>query len=74
MTNAEKKSALDLILDSVVEAVAVAGSHGAPGGILYAALMRYGCTYEHFECVMSILVARGRVTKSGQLYFAVKGK
>jgi hypothetical protein len=64
--------ALHAIADSVVDAVKVAGDHGAPGGVLYAALMRYGCTLEHFEQIMGALVVAKKVVKRGQLYFAVK--
>lgn len=71
MTNADKKNALELILDSIVDAVSAGGERGAPSGVLYAALMHYGCNIAQFEAVMGLLVARGRLTKRGQLYFAV---
>jgi hypothetical protein len=43
---------------------------GAPGGILYAACMSFGMSYEAFETLMSALVEVGAVEKRGQLYFA----
>ena len=61
---------LALILDAIVDSVAVAGSSGAPGGVLYSALMGAGCTLNQFHQLMALLLSQGRVTQRGQLYFA----
>ena len=64
--------ALVAITNIIVDVVRSSGTEGAPGGVLYAALMRYGCTLEQFEQIMGALVIAKKVTKRGQLYFAVK--
>lgn len=73
MTDRQKFDALKLILDVLLDAVRAGGDHGAPGGVVYAALMTHApnCTAAQFEQLMSILVDAGKVTKHGQLYFAV---
>jgi hypothetical protein len=70
MEKAEKLDVLRQVMNAMVEAVK-ACPDGAPGGILYAALMGYGCTLEQFEMLMTVLVEAKKVRKSGQLYFAV---
>jgi hypothetical protein len=42
---------------------------GAPGGILYAALMGH-MSLAQFEGIMSVLIKAGLVRKSGHCYFA----
>jgi len=56
----------------VVETVKESGSMGAPGGIMYAALMAQGCTLEQFEQIMGALVNAGRISKSGDCYHYIK--
>lgn len=53
----------------IVETVEETGEHGAPGGILYAALMNVGVSLELFEMIMGTLVEAGKLRKSGDLYF-----
>lgn len=65
-------SALAQLLNALVDAVAVGGADGVPGGTLYAALMRHGCTLERFEALMGILVDAGRVRKEGHVYVVVE--
>lgn len=65
---------LKAICDSIVEAVAVGGTLGVPGGTLYAALMTQGCTLAQFEAIMGALVAAGKLDKRGELYFAKDAK
>jgi hypothetical protein len=62
--------ALLAICDALLDAVKVAGSHGAPSGILYAATMRH-LTLQQYQTVMGALEEAGKVTKRGQCYFAV---
>lgn len=69
-TTAQPKNPLALILDAIVESIAAAGAHGAPGGVLYSALMAQGCTLDQFQQLMTLLLAQKRITQSGSLYFA----
>lgn len=66
----EQLTALRELLAAVVDAVKVAGSNGAPGGVLYSALMAHGCTLAQFEGVMGALVRTGKLERRGELYFA----
>ena len=63
--------AIKMVADAVIEAVQAAGSFGAPGGVIYAGLMAFGCTLQQYESIMSALVQAGKLTRKGQLYFAV---
>lgn len=65
-----QKNALQQICDAIIESVKAAGAMGAPGGILYAALMTQGCTLNQFDSIMGALVRLGKLTKQGQCYFA----
>ena len=65
-------AALRQVTDAICEAVAAAGPTGAPGGVIYAALMAQGCTLEQYEGLMGALVRVGKLRKSGQLYFVVE--
>jgi len=62
---------LKMVADAIISAIKEAGPHGAPGGILYAALMQYGCSITAFEQIMAGLQAADVVTKRGELYFVV---
>lgn len=70
--NAEHIFKLKAVMDAVVETVAESGPHGAPGGVLYAALMQYGCTLDTFEKIMEALVQAGRLERHGHLYFPAR--
>ncbi|HEU0198565.1 MAG TPA: hypothetical protein VFQ88_15305 [Nevskiaceae bacterium] len=67
--NAEQLRALRRISVAVVEAVDEAGPLGAPGGVLYAAMMQYGSTLQQFESLMGGLVKNGYLRREGELYF-----
>jgi hypothetical protein len=69
-TNTNVAAAVVAILDAITQSVAAAGKFGAPAGVLYAALMAYGCNMQQFEAFMSYLVKRGKVTRRGNLYFS----
>jgi hypothetical protein len=71
---AEQRAALKAICDAIIDAVKAAGPLGAPGGVLYAALMSYGCTLEQFENLMAGLVRAKMLEKRGQCYHAVEVK
>jgi hypothetical protein len=53
--------------------VRAAGSLGAPGGVIYAALMGQGCTLSQFESLMAGLVRAGKLRRDGDLYFVTEG-
>lgn len=75
MPNAQRQvAALRMILDAVVESVSEAGELGAPGGVVYAALMAHGVTLQQYEGIMGALVRAGRLRRSGELYFVVNTK
>ena len=61
--------ALKLVVSAVVDAVEAAGAQGAPGGVIYSALMTQGCSLSQYESLMSALVAAGKLRRSGHLYF-----
>ncbi len=69
MTHAQA-TALKQICDAVIDTVKQSGPMGAPGGILYAALMAYGCSLSQFESLMGALVRAGKLTKHGDCYRA----
>ena len=52
----------------VLEACSVAGDQGAPGGVLYAAMMTHGATQTQFESFMSGLVGKGMLNKEDDCY------
>jgi hypothetical protein len=68
MTQAQIQ-ALRMIADAIVEAVRAAGTTGAPGGVIYAALMAHGCTYNQFTSLMSGMVKANLLRREGDLYF-----
>lgn len=66
----QQAAALKVLVDAVVGTVKEAGPLGAPGGVIYAALMAHGCLLEQFESLMEALVRLGKVTKRGDCYHA----
>ncbi len=66
-----QSEALRLIVSATVEAVKAAGPHGAPAGVIYAALMHQGCTKNQFDSLMGALVRKGKLTHDPEshLYF-----
>lgn len=65
----EQIAALRAILDAILEAVKAAGPHGAPGGVIYSALMASGCSLSQYQSFMAGLVRAGKLRQEGQLYF-----
>jgi hypothetical protein len=61
--------ALYEVCDAIVTAVESAGPLGAPGGVIYAAMMASGCNLQTYETLMNGLVGAGKLRKSGDLYF-----
>ena len=68
LTNAQAAAAIRQIADAIVDTVREAGPMGAPGGVMYAALMAHGCTLSQFEQLMAGLVSVGRLTKHDECY------
>jgi hypothetical protein len=64
-------AALRQVLDAILEAVAAAGPMGAPGGVIYAALMGQGCSLSQYQALMGGLVSVHRLRRDGDLYFVV---
>ena len=67
----EQQRALAGVVNAVIESVKAGGTDGAPGGILYAALMGHGCSLNQFESLMSALVGVGKLAQRGDCYFAL---
>jgi hypothetical protein len=67
--NEAQRQLLKAVCDAVIASVKAAGPLGAPGGVLYAALMSYGIRLEQFESLMGALVNCKKLTKRGELYF-----
>ena len=67
MTN-QQISLLRTIAKAILESVRAAGSLGAPGGVMYAAMMEQGCTLNQFEQIMSGMVKAGWLVRDGDLY------
>lgn len=62
-------SAIKALCDAIVSAVDAAGPLGAPGGVLYAALMGQGCTLQQFQSITGGMVGAGLLCKVGESYF-----
>jgi hypothetical protein len=60
--------AIRMLADAIVDAVKAAGPMGAPGGVIYAALMAHGLTLSQYDQLMSGLVQVGKLTRHGDLY------
>jgi hypothetical protein len=67
MTPQQKAAALRLALQAILDAVKEAGSLGAPGGVLYAALLGR-ISLQQFEQLMTALVRMGKLRREGDVY------
>ena len=70
----EHVKALRAVLDAILEAVAEAGPTGAPGGVIYAALMAQGCSLSQYQSLMDGLVSVRRLRRQGDLYFIAQAR
>jgi len=68
MTN-QQIAALRQIGRAIVESVRAAGEMGAPGGIIYAALMAQGCTFDQYQQIMGGMTRAGVLTQDGDLFY-----
>lgn len=66
--NKVQLKALTIAMLAVLEAVQVAGSIGAPGGVIYSALMAQGASYNQYQSLMASMVNRNYVTLDGNNY------
>lgn len=66
----EQIKVLRLMASAIIEAVEASGHTGAPGGHLYAALMRTGMSLHQFEQIMETLTKKGFLRKEGHVYFS----
>jgi len=66
----EQIQAIQAVANAIIDSVKAAGSIGAPGGVIYAALMGHGMNLSQFTSIMDALVRANRLTKQGDLYFA----
>lgn len=66
----EQVDALRGVLDAILDAVTASGPTGAPGGVIYAALMGQGCSLSQYQSMMAGLVSLGLLRRDGDLYFA----
>jgi hypothetical protein len=57
-----------MVADAIISTVRETGPAGAPGGVIYAALMAQGCTLAQFETIMNGLVRAGQLTRDGHCY------
>jgi len=57
------------VCEAILDAVRAGGAMGAPGGILYAALMASGCSFSQFQSLMGGLCRAGKLRKKGECYF-----
>lgn len=61
--------AQQLIGLGILEAVNEAGDIGAPGGVLYAALMAHGASLSQYQSFMLSLTSRNMLTTSGDIFY-----
>lgn len=61
--------AIKALCDAIVAAVDAGGEFGAPGGVLYSALMSHGCSLPQFERIMSGMIGAGLLCKVGERYY-----
>ncbi len=62
------KEALARLGMAVLDSIKEAGILGAPGGVIYAALMAKGASLQQYESFMNGLVGNGLVQKEGDCY------
>lgn len=63
-------AAIRAVCQIFIDAVKEAGTLGAPGGVLYSAVVDK-LSLQQFESIMSVLVQTGKLRKKGDLYFWV---
>ena len=69
MVTKQQLATIRAVSQAVVETVREAGAHGAPSGVMYAALMAHGCTLSQYQSLMHALVSAGKVVLRHDCYF-----
>lgn len=70
--NAEQVAALRLAIDCILEAATVAGSLGAPSGVIYAAMMEHGMKLSTYESLLDALQRAGKIEVVNHCVFLPK--
>lgn len=70
-TTQQTVNALRAVVSATIDSIREAGPTGAPAGVIYAALMAYGCNLNQFESLISALERAGKIRRSGDLLFAI---
>lgn len=60
------------IVTTIIHTVQEAGPIGAPGGVIYAAMMAHGLSLGQYEALMRLAVRSGKIALRGQCYVAVQ--
>jgi hypothetical protein len=68
----EQRAAFQQIANATVEAVREMGPSGAPAGPMFMAFQQQGVSLTDFQTLMDMLVATGRLRRSGHCYFFIK--
>lgn len=61
--NPEQLHAVQTTTLAILESIIEAGDLGAPEGVIYSALMAYGCTLSTFQQLVAPLKSRGYVSE-----------
>lgn len=64
----QQLAAVRFVANAITDTVREAGPLGAPGGVIYAALSKQGCTFNQFNGIMGGLVRAGVLRQDGDLY------
>lgn len=67
----EQVKALRAVAELFIDTVKEAGEHGAPSGVMYAAVCSK-LSLNQYEQIMAGLVCAGRLRKEGHVYHFVK--
>ena len=64
-----QQQAINFIVKAVMDTIRESGTVGAPAGVLYAALMTQGCSFNQFTSLMGALERAGKVRLEDDCYF-----
>jgi len=70
--NPAQMRAVAMVSLGVLDAVEEAGTHGAPGGVLYAAMQTQGATLQQYQSVMATMVNPGYLMLDGDCYHSTE--
>lgn len=65
---AQQAKAMREVARAILSAIIAGGTLGAPGGVLYAALMTAGCTFDQFNSIMRALNSTRMVEQHGDCW------